>query len=246
MSLRNCRVVLVRPHIAANLGATARVMRNMGLERLFLVAPEASASDREARRLSTHGEELLEQAVIVSDLREALADCGHVAATSARTGNLIRRGFGSPADVMPSLIAGMASGAVALVFGPEPSGLTDEEIALCHQLIRIPTDDEYSSLNLAQAVGICLYELRGAWLRQTSPPKPEEPPTPFAEQDRMFAALREAFEEIHFLYGPSADSLMHAVRRLIVRANPTEKEVKLLLGLARQIKWYVRRGDKAE
>src|SRR5262245_11092842 len=129
MSLQNCRVVLVRPRIAANLGAVARVMRNMGLERLVLVAPEADPLDREARRLSTHGEEILDRVGMVSDLRAALTDCTYVAATSARTGNLIRHRFGSPKDIMPAVAAASALGAVALVFGPEPSGLTDQEIA---------------------------------------------------------------------------------------------------------------------
>src|SRR5438067_2004970 len=165
MSLRNCRVVLARPQIAANLGATARVMRNMGLDRLVLVAPQADPADREARRLSTRGEAILDGAEVVSDLGEAIADCVRVAATSARTGNLIRGRFGPPDEVMPSLIKALASGPVALVFGPEPSGLTDQEIARCHCLIRIPTDPGYPALNLAQAVGICLYELRRTWLR---------------------------------------------------------------------------------
>src|SRR6516165_6183822 len=138
MSLSNCRVVLVRPKIAANLGATARVMKNMGLDQLVLVSPEADPADREARRLSTHGEELLERARIVVDLGEAVADCVLVAATSARTGNLIRSQFGSPEEIIPLLATAVATGPAALVFGPEPGGLTDHEIARCHHLIRIP------------------------------------------------------------------------------------------------------------
>src|SRR5260370_11554517 len=89
--LQNCRVVLMRPRIAANLGATARVMRNMGLRDLVLVAPEADPLDPEARKLSTHGEDILRRARLVSDLGQAVADCVLVAATSARTGGLFRR-----------------------------------------------------------------------------------------------------------------------------------------------------------
>jgi tRNA/rRNA methyltransferase len=238
MSLSNCRVVLVRPKIAANLGATARVMKNMGLDQLVLVSPEADPADREARRLSTHGEELLERARIVVDLGEAVADCVLVAATSARTGNLIRSQFGSPEEIIPLLVTAVATGPAALVFGPEPGGLTDHEIARCHHLIRIPTDPGYAALNLAQAVAISLYELRCAWLERTEPSQPDEPPALFADQERMFDQLRIALEAIHFLYGPNADSLMHALRHLIGRASPTEKEVGLLLGLARQIHWF--------
>jgi tRNA/rRNA methyltransferase len=239
MSLLNCRVVLVRPQVAENLGATARVMRNMGLSDLVLVAPEASPADRQARRLSTHGEAILDRVRIVAELGEAVADCLLVAGTSARIGKLIRGQFAPPDAIMPTLVDGLRSGPVALVFGPERSGLTDGEVTRCHHLIHIPTDTTYPALNLAQAVAICLYELRRNWLKETQPPGASQTVATFAEQERLFQALRSALEEIHFLYGPKADSLMHALRHLIGRAGPTEAEVGVLLGLARQIHWYV-------
>jgi tRNA/rRNA methyltransferase len=238
MSLHNCRVVLVRPKIAANIGAVARVMRNFGLDQLALVAPEADPGDREARRLSTHGESILDTARIVSELSEAVPDCLCVAATSARTGNLIRSRFGSPHEVTPHLIKALEAGPAAIVFGPEPGGLTDLEVARCHYLIRVPTDPTYPALNLAQAVAICLYELQCAWMERSEPANMAEPTANFAAQERMFDQLRIALEEIHFLYGANADSLMCALRRLVGRAAPTEAEVKLLLGLARQIRWF--------
>ena len=237
-SLDNCRVVLVRPRVAGNLGAAARVMRNMGLSDLVLVAPEADPGDRQARQLSTHGESILDSARVVPDLGGAVADCLLVAATSARTGKLIRGQFGPPDEVMPRLMQMAATGPVAVVFGTEPSGLTDAEVTRCHYLIHIPADPGYPALNLAQAVAICLYELRRAWLTRSGSPVLTAP-APFAEQERMFANLRTALEEIHFLYGPKSDSLMHALRHLIGRAQPTEMEVGVLLGLARQIRWFV-------
>src|SRR5437899_5757348 len=165
-SLDNCRVVLVRPRVAGNLGAAARVMRNMGLSDLVLVAPEADPGDRQARQMSTHGESILDSARVVPDLGEAVADCLLVAATSARTGKLIRGQFGPPEEIVPALAEALPSGPVALVFGPERSGLTDREVTRCHHLIHIPTDPSYPALNLAQAVGICLYELRRTWIKQ--------------------------------------------------------------------------------
>jgi tRNA/rRNA methyltransferase len=241
MSLLNCRVVLVRSRIAGNLGATARVMRNMGLNDLVLVAPQADAADRRARRLSTHGEVILDRARIVADLGEAVADCVLVAGTSARTGRLIRGQFGPADEIMPGLVDGLRSGPIALVFGPERSGLTDREVTRCHHLIHIPTDSSYPALNLAQAVAICLYELRRNWLKQAQPAGEPAAVATFAEQERMFRALRAVLEEIHFLYGPKADALMHALRHLIGRARPTETEIGVLFGLARQIRWYVDR-----
>src|SRR5207302_10733062 len=102
-------------------------------------------------------------------------------------------------------------------------------------------------LNLGQAVAVCTYDLRRAWLRHTAESPRPEPVTPFAEQERAFDALRTALEEIHFLYGDKADALMHALRQLLGRAGPTSAEVKLLLGLARQLRWFVRqRGDSLQ
>jgi tRNA/rRNA methyltransferase len=240
MSLQACRVVLVRPEVAANLGATARVMRNMGLNDLVLVSPVADPADREARRVSTHGEPILEQARIVADLRTAVADCSLVAATSAQVGGPVRRqSAGSPRQLMPRLASAVRSGPVALVFGPEPSGLTNEEVSRCHYLVHIPTDPTYGALNLAQSVAICLYELRCARLAEETGGERPEPAAPFAEQERMFQYLRRALEAIHYLYGPKAEPLMHGLRHLIGRAGPTTMEVKLLHGLSRQIQWYV-------
>jgi tRNA/rRNA methyltransferase len=241
MALDLCRVVLVRPQIAGNLGATARVMRNFGLKDLVLVAPEADRDDRNARQMSTQGEEILDQAGIVADLGEALADCVLVAATSARTGGLYRRqSLGPPEDVLPLLAKSLAAGQpAALVFGPEATGLANSEVTRCHYLIHIPTDDAYPALNLAQAVAICLYELRcccqraGPSAGQVSPD--DLRPAAFAAQERMFEQLRTALEKLHFLYGAKSASLMHALRHLLGRAQPTIMEVQILHGLARQI-----------
>jgi tRNA/rRNA methyltransferase len=238
--LERCRVILVRPQVAGNLGATARVMRNLGLTELVLVAPEADPAAPAARQLSTQGEAILRQARIVPTLDDALADCLLVVGTSARVGGPVRRqSVRTPDAVMPEVVAALTAGPAALVFGPERDGLRDIEVTRCHYLVHIPADDSYPALNLAQAVAICLYELRRAWLG-SAPAAPPETPAPFADLERMFAQLRTGLEEIHFLYGPSADSLMHALRHLLGRARPTAMEVKLLLGLARQLRWVAR------
>jgi tRNA/rRNA methyltransferase len=238
----NCRIVLVRPQFAANIGAAARVMRNMGMTDLVLVAPQARPTDAEARRLSTHGEEVLERCRTVADLGEAVADCVWVAATSARVGGLMRRQFvGPPDEIAPRLIESMRNGPVALVFGPEASGLSNVEVSRCHYLIHVPTDPQYPVLNLAQTVAICTYELRRHWLRQTAAPTllpTIETPAPFTDQERAFEHLRQALEDVHFLWNEKADSLMHALRHLLSRAGPTPTEVDMLHGLARQLRWF--------
>ena len=245
--LRRCRVVLVRPSIAANIGSAARVMRNMGLDQLVLVNPEADIKDRNARQLSTHGETILDNSVTASTFEEAVGDCKLVFATSARTGGPYRRqSVGTPEKLMTEAIAALHGGPTALVFGPESSGLTNEEITACHFLIHIPTDPEYKALNLAQAVAICLYELRKAALFFDFDVRDTPRSSTWLEQDRMFNELRAGLEGIHFLYGENASALMHAIRHLIGRAEPSAMEVDVLMGLARQLRWAAAQLPRAQ
>jgi tRNA/rRNA methyltransferase len=241
--MNRCRVVLVRTEVPGNIGAAARVMRNLGLSELVLVAPVADPLDPLARQMATHGESILHDARIVGDLGDAVSDCVLVAGTSARTGKLFRgQSAGMPDEIVPRVVEAMAQGPVALVFGPEPSGLTNVEVSRCHFLIRVPTVDDYSALNLAQSVAICLYELRKGWLRDV-PALERTPPAPFAMQERMFERLREGLDAIGFLHGDHSGALVHALRHLIGRAGPTEQEVELLFGLARQMRWIARRRE---
>lgn len=234
-----CRVVLVRPHYPGNIGATARVMGNMGLGTLVLVEPACDPLDPAARQMATHGEPILLAATIVPTLAEAIADTHLALATSANVGGLFRRQtIGPPEAILPGAAERLHKGErVAIVFGPEPTGLTNSEVALCQNLIHIPTSDTHTSLNLAQAVAIVVYELRKAWLAG-SPAVADVPTATVEQHERMFAHLRRALEAIHFLYGDKAEPLMHGFRHLLGKARLTEMETKLLHGLARQILWY--------
>lgn len=250
MALGHCRIVLVEPLYPGNIGATARCMRNFGLDDLVLVAPQVDPLDREACRMATHGEDILRQARTVGDLGDAVGDCVLVAGTSAKQGGLFRRqSAGAPSEIMPLVVEALRQDRpAALVFGAEPMGLCNEAISHCHWLMRIPTSDVYPALNLAQAVAICLYALRIAWLNAESEPpavqRESDALADVAAQEQMFAQLRTALEEIHFLYGDKADALMHAVRHLLGKASMSIMEVKLLQGLARQIRWFVREHGK--
>ncbi len=243
MPLSNCRVVLVHTHYAGNLGAAARVMRNFGLADLVLVEPYARTSNPDAQRMARDGLGILNSARIVPDLATALADCVYSFATSSLTAGVWRSGtVGAVAERMPELLAASNAGPVAIVFGPEPHGLSNEEIGLCNGVVHIPVDAEYGSLNLAQAVAICCYELRKSWSRAENEAKgqsevPVRSVAAFVDQERMFDHLREAMTAIGYLFGEKGDSLMHAIRHLIGRAQPTPQEVKLLHGLARQMLW---------
>src|SRR5207302_10937081 len=126
--LSRCRIVLVRTHYPGNLGATARVMRNFGLTDLVLVDPVASTNDLEARRMATHGLAVLDAARVVPDLGAAVADCVFTLATSGLANGVVRQTFaGTPQEKFPALLGAMASGPVAMVFGPEPHGLSNAE-----------------------------------------------------------------------------------------------------------------------
>jgi tRNA/rRNA methyltransferase len=242
--LSNARVVLVRPHYPGNLGSVARVMCNFGLSQFTLVEPFADPESEEARRLSTHGEHILESAVTVPTLDDAVTDCQVVLATSANVEGIYRtHNYGRLEEVLPGLIDALSDGPCALVFGPEPSGLSNAEIARCHGLIRIATDSRCPSLNLSHAVAICLYELRRLWLAADGVgTRPTQRVAPFADQERMFDSLHDALERVHFLWGPKTDSLMHAIRHLVARARPSPNEVRILFGLARQLRWVAEHG----
>src|SRR5207244_4484742 len=149
---------------------------------------------------------ILDRARVVEDLGAAVADCLVVAGTSARVGGPVRRqSVDSPEHIMPRLLKAMREGPVALVFGREANGLTDAEVTRCHFLINIPTHSDYPALNLAQAVAICLYELHRACCLAASLRRARtESLATFAAQEQMFAKLRAALEQIHFLYGPKA------------------------------------------
>lgn len=242
MSIEHCRIVLIETHYPGNLGATARVMCNFGLRDLVLVSPVADRNDPNAKQMSTHGESILNNACIVANLTDAINDCVLVVGTSGHSGGLFRRQpVAAPDTVMPRVADVLQQDCpAALVFGPEPTGLSNEVITRCHHVIQIPTADAYPSLNLAQAVAICLYELARSW-REIPPrerPANEELAT-IELQELTFRNLQDALEEIHFLYGDKAHALMHAVRHLLGKARLTEMEAKVLLGLARQIRWFV-------
>lgn len=242
--MNRCRVVLVRTEIAANIGATARVMRNLGASDLVLVDPVADPHSAPAEQLATpHARDLLHAARVVSSLEEALAGCVSVVGTSARTGGLFRRQtVATPRQLMPQLAVDLRSGPVGLLFGPEPTGLGNDEVARCHSLVHIPTDDAHPALNLAQAVAICLYELRLAWLALDAAEAAADV-APFEDLDRMFAQLQDGLRQVGYLRGTRAEALMYGIRHLVSRARPSPMEVGLLLGLARQLQWFARQAQ---
>jgi len=235
MGLQNIRVVLVNPLYAANVGAACRAMKNMGLGDLALVAPRADAAGADARKWACHAVNILKKRRVFPTLAAAVADCGLVAGTTARPG-LYRGHVRTPRDWAPRLLAAARAGRVALVFGPEDTGLTNAEIALCTQLVRIPSSPRYASLNLAQAVLVCAYELYTAVNRFQIPPE-RTPEAPGGMREQMFRMWRRALLDIGFMEEPKADHMMLGLRRIFSRGPLSENDVRILIGIARQTQW---------
>ncbi len=235
------RVVLVQTHFPGNLGSVARAMKNLGFSELFLVSPIADPKSEMALRMAVHADDILQSARIVGTLSEALADCVAAVGTASKVDGVVRssrRGF--VREIMPQMVDISQQGKVAIVFGSEPNGMTNEEVALCSHLIEIPTTFAYDSMNLASAVAICLYELRVSWLAVERNWVTTEKMAPLEAQERAFANLKASLLEIGFLYGEKADSLFEGVRHMLMRCRPQMRDIGILHGLARQISWFVR------
>jgi tRNA/rRNA methyltransferase len=232
--LTNLRVVLVHPQYAGNVGAVARAMRNFGLSDLALVNP-APLCREQADMMAVHARDLLDTMRVYPSLRAATADCGLVVGTTCRPG-LYRGSARTPRALAPRIAAAAAVSPVALVFGPEAHGLINDDIRLCHQLVTIPTDEAYPSLNVAQAVLLCCYEVFLAARAGALPPPP--PPAVAERQELMYEKLKRALLKIGFLHRDNPEHIMFALRRVFGRAGLEERDVRILLGLARQIEWY--------
>ncbi len=240
--LENIRIVLVAPQGAANVGAAARAMKNMGLRHLVAVQPQRLRMAA-ARTFAVHGADVLENMRLAASLDAAVAGCALVVGTTAREG-AYRAHAASPREAAPQIVAHAVRQPVALVFGPEDRGLTNDELKRCHRLIRIPTAPAYPSLNLAQAVLLCAYEL---WLAAASPELRPAPALATAEQVEFACQrLQAALLRIGFLRGDNPDHIMFALRRLFGRAGLEERDVRILLGIARQIEWFGSAGWRRE
>jgi tRNA/rRNA methyltransferase len=243
MSAANVRIVLVRPRGAANTGAVARVMKNMGLGDLVLVRP-AFRGRFWARTMAVHAADVLEGARVCESLADAVSDCGLVAGTTCRQGPH-RNDRATPRAAAAELMRAAAANKVALVFGPEDHGLSNRDLQLMQMLITIPSHESYPSLNLAQAVAVCCYELFAASAAaQTA--EPAAPLATSASTEMMFERLQRAFLSIGFLLRDNPEHIMYAFRSMLGRARLEERDVRILLGLARQIEWFSRTGTRTQ
>ncbi|ALJ27967.1 MULTISPECIES: RNA methyltransferase [Stenotrophomonas] len=228
------RFVLVGTQHPGNIGAAARAMKTMGLSRLVLVAPEQPL-DEVAFRRSAGAEDVLGDAPVFATLAEAVADCRLVLGCTARARRVQLE------ELLPE-VAGQRAVAraaepaeVAFVFGRERTGLSNDELQLCHAAVHIPSDPEFSSLNLAAAVQVLAYEVRMAQLEGQAAPPPEpgygEAPASHAQLEGLFGQFGDTLDQIDFHKGRAPESAMRKLRRLFMKADLSEQEVRLLRGI---------------
>jgi tRNA (cytidine32/uridine32-2'-O)-methyltransferase len=227
--LENIRIVLVNTSHPGNIGAAARAMKTMGLSKLCLVSPKLFPHDK-ANEMASAAVDVLETAQVVPTLNDAIADCHLVIGTSART-RTIPWPLLTPRECAEKMVSEAKNKNVALVFGREQTGLTNEELHRCHYHVHIPSNPEYSSLNIASAVQVLAYELRVA-----SEAKPAEVAWDYEyasseELEGLYQHLERVMVQIEFLNPKAPRQLMARVRRLFNRARLDVMEVNILRGI---------------
>lgn len=228
--MNDIRIVLVDTTHPGNIGAAARAMKNMGLEDLALVRPQAFPH-AEATARASGATDLLLRARVVGSVQEAIADCGFIIGSTARE-RVQQWQVLEPRSAGERIVAESASRPVAVLFGAERIGLTNEDLAHCHCLLRIPANPEYESLNLAMAVQIVCYEILLARGGALAPGARESPLASATEMQRFYAHLEEVMQEVDFTDRTQAGvHLMGRLKRLFKRAELDENEVNILRGL---------------
>jgi tRNA (cytidine32/uridine32-2'-O)-methyltransferase len=251
--LDSVRIVLVNTSDCRNIGSAARAMKTMGLSQLVLVDP-IEMPNGQAQALAAGATDVLANAKVVSTLEEAITDCGLVVGTSARSRTLPWPML-DPRECGEKLISEVSDYPVALVFGRESSGLTNDELQLCHFHVQIPANPEYSSLNLAMAVQTLSYEVRMAFLshekaqenaqyeNKTNDINEDDEYPVIEETERMFEHFEQALKATGFIQPSHPGLVMTKLRRFINRARPDSKEVKMWRGMLSSVEKSAKRNQ---
>jgi tRNA/rRNA methyltransferase len=234
---KNISIVLYKPKYAGNIGAVARAAKNMGIGNIIVVG--TTDFDREEmRQRSTHlAADVLDKIQYVESAEAALGGFNYIVGTTARLGKA-RGPFISPRAVACDIADISQKNKVALLFGPEDTGLANEELHLCHAVVTIPTSREFTSLNLSHAVMILCYEI----FITSSPATAAAEATPklalSSELEGMYGQIKTLLADIGFLNPENPDYWMMHLRRFFTRAGILSLEVKIVRGICRQLQWY--------
>ncbi len=244
MMLERVKVVLVGTTHSGNIGSAARAIKVMGLSQMVLVDPQCQV-DAQAIALAAGASEIALNAQIYPTLEAAVADCGLVVGTSARSRTL-EWPMLEPRECGEKLISEANQHSVAMVFGRERTGLTNEELQLCHYHVCVPANPEYSSLNLAMAVQLLSYEVRMAYLAlqqssQSSTLQEEYPR--HQELERFYAHLEQVIMQTEFISAQQPGQVMNKLRRMFTRARPEAQEINILRGILTSVQKSISRKE---
>lgn len=255
--LDRIRIVMVNTSHAGNIGSAARAMKTMGLKHLWLVAPAEFPSRRDrADAMASGATDLVADARVVSTLDEALGDCSLVLGASARQRRISWPHLDAEKGMQLAL-SQAATGDVAILFGREQSGLSNDELQRCHAHIEIPGNPEYPVLNVAAAIQVICYELRKQWLKQQEPRETvsqplmpvelvrwDDQPATSEKLEQFFVHCEQALLDIGFFEADTPKKLMSRVRRLFMRARPDERELRMLRGILSSAQSSARRAPQ--
>ena len=240
INLDHIAIVLAQPQIPENIGAVARAMNNMGLSRLVLVSPENWDLPRVQRMATGNSFSIVEKMVTHEDIKEALGPYQYIIGTTARIGSQ-RPAMTQPRCLARDLISISQNNRVAILFGPEDRGLSNDQLRYCHSIATIPTA-QFSSLNLAQAVMVFCYEIFVA-----SGDKETEFTPRLADRfelEGMYEHLKDVCMKIGFIDPQNPEHWMLNIRRFLSRLPLRAREVKIIRGVCRQIDWYTEQLEK--
>lgn len=236
MNFDNIYIVLVEPQGPLNIGSVCRAMMNFGFSRLRLVNPCKNYKNGDAKRMALKAVRYIYEAEKFSTLKEALADCNYSFGTTRRFGKY-RDIFLNPDSAAKKIVSMQDESKIAIVFGREDCGLHTSELDLCQHFITIPTSEAFPSMNLAQAVSLCLYEIRKQYdtgeISQTQDLIPAEG----RAVEQMFSHMRQTLLEIEYLDHSNPDHILRTFRRIFGRASLNERDVRILQGLWSRIDW---------
>ncbi|MEA5593057.1 RNA methyltransferase [Rivularia sp. UHCC 0363] len=242
MSISGIKIILVEPAGPLNVGSIARVMKNFAFKQLVLVNPQCDYLGEEAMRMAVHAKDVLETAVSVPTLPQALEGCKRAIATTARSRDF-KSPLQTPREVLPWLLEASAQPA-ALIFGREDRGLSNGELNYAQKFMRIPTDAGYASLNLASAVAISCYELAQSQGHTVETNADDNELASLEVVEAYYKQLESLLLSIEYLYPHTATSRMEKFRQLYNRAQLQNQEVAMLRGILRQMQWALTQPGK--
>jgi tRNA/rRNA methyltransferase len=251
IDLARVRIILVETAGAFNLGSVARVMKNMGLSHLVLVNPQCDRSSEAAQHMAVHAKDILANAQIVADLPAALVGCSRAIATTSEP-----RSLNTPLEPLRTTLPwlGAINQPTALIFGREDRGLSNVELSYAQRFVAIPSHGDYPSLNLAQAVAICCYELHQLTLSSKELPEitplaaenPIEKNPPLVSLDALemyYQQLEAVLLKIGYLYPHTAQARMTKFRHLFNRVNLAPEELAMMRGVLSQVVWALQQKE---